>query len=78
MEPTIWEKFVVDVAEMPPAASSYVRRHPCLSSEAMRKWRAGVLPADGGGDKRGFSLRSQMVYAFKAESGEVLGFVFRC
>ena len=43
----------------------------------MRKWHAGILPADGGGDKRGFSLRSQMIYTFRSEIGEVLGFVSR-
>ncbi len=30
---TLDEKFIVDVATMPPATASYVRRHPCLSPE---------------------------------------------
>ena len=45
---TLDEKFLRDVATMPPAAASYVRRHPCLTPDAMAKWRAGVLPLDGG------------------------------
>ena len=45
-------KFKVDPAEMNPDAASYVRRHPCLSLESMRKWRVGYLPRDGGGDIR--------------------------
>jgi hypothetical protein len=34
-------KFKVDPAEMNPNAAAYVRRHPCLSPESMRKWRVG-------------------------------------
>ena len=39
MDPPLWEKLVTDVAAMSPEASAYVRRHPCLSSEAMNKWQ---------------------------------------
>jgi hypothetical protein len=56
------EKFVVDVATMNPAAAAYIRRHPCLTPESMKKWRCGYLPNDGGGDKRGWSLRGSIVY----------------
>jgi hypothetical protein len=49
---TLDEKFVVDVAHMPPSAASYVRRHPCLSLALMQKWRVGVLPQDAGSDGR--------------------------
>ena len=38
---TLDEKFLRDVATMPPAAASYVRRHPCLSLALMEKWRDG-------------------------------------
>jgi len=47
------EKLIRDVATMNPAAAAYIRRHPCLSSESMTKWRCGYMPNDGGGDKRG-------------------------
>ena len=77
MEPPLDEKLVQDPAAMPPAASAYVRRHGCLTSEAMQKWRVGVMPKDAGADKRGFSLRGHLVYPFLSEQGEVLAFVGR-
>lgn len=66
------EKFITNVAQMNPAAAAYVRRHPCLSSESMRKWRVGYLPNDGGGDKRGWSLRGSIIYPVLSENGKVL------
>ncbi|MSR60686.1 MAG: toprim domain-containing protein, partial [Planctomycetaceae bacterium] len=74
---TIDEKFVVDVAAMSPAAASYVRRHPCLSPVMLQKWRAGVLPADCGGDKRAWSLRGQILYPVLSEDGQILAWVTR-
>jgi 5S rRNA maturation endonuclease (ribonuclease M5) len=71
------EKFVTDVAAMHPAAAAYVRRHPCLSSESMKKWRVGYLPLDGGGDKRGWSLRGHIIYPLLAEDGKVLAWIGR-
>jgi hypothetical protein len=74
---TLDEKFIVDVSHMPPAAASYVRKHPCLSPEMMKKWRVGVLPQDAGADKRGWSLRGQLLYPILSESGAVLAWVAR-
>jgi 5S rRNA maturation endonuclease (ribonuclease M5) len=74
---TLDAKFLVDVAHMPPAAASYVRRHPCLSPASMGKWRAGVLPQDGGSDKRGWSLRGQLLYPILSENGKLLAWVAR-
>lgn len=74
---TLDEKFIRDVAHMPPSAASYVRRHPCLSVAAMEKWRVGVLPQDGGSDKRGWGLRGQLLYPVLAEDGQVLAWVAR-
>ncbi|MFL5330495.1 MAG: toprim domain-containing protein [Gemmataceae bacterium] len=74
---TLDEKFIRDVAHMPPAAASYVRRHSALSATAMEKWRAGVLPADAGKDKRGWGLRGQILYPVLAEDGKVLAWVAR-
>lgn len=71
------EKFLRDVAHMPPSAASYVRRHPCLSPAWMEKWRVGVLPLDGGADKRGWSLRGQLLYPVLSEDGKVLAWVAR-
>jgi hypothetical protein len=71
------EKFITDVADMNPAAAAYVRRHPCLSSESMEKWRVGYLPNDGGGDKRGWSLRGGIIYPVLSEKGKVLTWVGR-
>ena len=74
---TIDAKFVREVGAMNPAAAAYVRKHPCLTAESMAKWRVGYLPNDGGGDKRGWSLRGGLVYPVLAESGDVLAWVGR-
>ncbi len=74
---TIDEKFVRDVSQMNPSAAAYVRRHPCLTSESMQKWKVGYLPQDGGGDKRGWSLRGNLIYPVLSEGGEVLSWVGR-
>jgi hypothetical protein len=66
------EKLIRDVATMNPAAAGYIRRHPALSSESMTKWRSGYLPNDGGGDKRGWSLRGSILYPVLSEQGKVL------
>ncbi|MBI2480663.1 MAG: hypothetical protein HYV60_19170 [Planctomycetia bacterium] len=71
------EKLVRDIAVMNPAASAYIRRHPCLSSESMTKWRCGYLPHDGGGDKRGWSLRGSILYPVLSEHGKVLAWAGR-
>jgi hypothetical protein len=71
------ERLIVDVAEMPPPAASYVRRHCCLTSpESLRKWSVGVLPT-GGDDKRGWSLRGHIVYPVRSEEGQLLGWIAR-
>lgn len=74
---TLDEKFITDVGAMPPAAASYVRGHPCLSPASMQKWRVGLLPQDGGGDKRGWSLRGQLLYPILSAEGELLAWVSR-
>ena len=71
------EKLNRDVATMNPAAASYIRRHPSLSSESMTKWRCGYLPNDGGGDKRGWSLRGSILYPVLSEHGKVLAWAGR-
>ena len=70
-------KFIVDIAAMNPAAASYIRQHPCLTPESMKKWRCGYLPNDGGGDKRGWSLRGHIIYPMLSEEGKVLSWVGR-
>ena len=62
---------------MNPAAAGYLRRHPCLTPESMAKWRCGYLPNDGGGDKRGWSLRGNILYPVLSEQGKVLAWVGR-
>ena len=74
---TINEKLIIDVSSMSPSAASYVRRHPCLTPEALAKWKSGVMPNDGGGDKRGWSLRNHLVYPVVSEDGKVLGWIGR-
>ncbi len=71
------ERLIMDVAHMPPAAASYVRRHPCLTSpELLGKWSVGVLPT-GGEDKRGWSLRGHVVYPIHSEEGKLLAWIAR-
>ena len=74
---TLDEKFLRDVAHMPPSAASYIRRHGCLTPEMMEKWRVGVLPQDGGTDKRGWSLRGQVLYPVLSEDGKLLAWTAR-
>lgn len=67
------QKFVVDVADMPPAASAYFRRRPFLTPEHCRKWRMGYLPRDvGRTDKSGGTMRGMVVYPVLSEYSEVL------
>lgn len=67
------QKFVTDPALMPPAAASYFRRRPFLSTEVCNKWRMGYLPRDvGGEDKSGGTMRGKIVYAYHDEAGNVL------
>jgi 5S rRNA maturation endonuclease (ribonuclease M5) len=66
-------KFVTDPALMPPAAASYFRHRPFLTSEVMKQWRMGYLPRDvGGEDKSGGTMRGKIVYAYTDEEGNVL------
>ncbi len=74
---SIDEKLKRDVSTMNPPAASYIRRHPCLTAESMAKWRCGYLPNDGGGDKRGWSLRGSILYPVQSEQGKVLAWVGR-
>jgi 5S rRNA maturation endonuclease (ribonuclease M5) len=66
-------KFITDPAAMPPAAASYFRRRPFLTSEVCRSWRVGYLPRDvGGEDKSGGTMRGKVVYGYTDERGNVL------
>jgi len=67
------QKFVLDVAAMPPGASAYFRRRPFLSPEECKKWSEGYLPRDAGGDdKSGGTMRGKVVYPYRSESGDIL------
>jgi hypothetical protein len=74
---TLDEKFIYDAAQLPPAAASYLRRHPSLSPALLEKWRVGALPKDGGSDKRGWALRGQLLYPILSESNKLLAWVAR-
>jgi DNA primase len=43
----------------------------------MEKWRVGYLPRDGGGDKRGWSLRGHIIYPILSDRGKVLTWIGR-
>jgi hypothetical protein len=66
-------KFITDPAAMPPAAASYFRRRPFLTSEVCKGWRMGYLPRDvGGEDKSGGTMRGKIVYGYTDAEGNVL------
>lgn len=69
---TLDAKFTLDVATMPPAASSYLRRRSFLTPEVCRAWRVGYLPRDTGEDKAGGTMRGKVVYPYLSETGELL------
>ncbi|MGC3971611.1 MAG: toprim domain-containing protein [Pirellulales bacterium] len=67
------QKFVTDPSLMPPAAASYFRRRPFLSTEVCRSWCVGYLPRDvGGSDKSGGTMRGKVVYGYMDEKGRLL------
>jgi hypothetical protein len=43
----------------------------------MQKWRVGYLPTDGGGDKRGWSLRGNLIYPLQSVDNKLLGWIGR-
>ncbi|MFO1003488.1 MAG: hypothetical protein U0936_24410 [Planctomycetaceae bacterium] len=59
---TIDAKLLRDVAAMNPAAAACPSSPLPFSPESMTKWSCGYLPNDGGGDKRGWSLRGNILY----------------
>lgn len=66
-------KFVVDVGQMSPDASAYLRRRPFLTSDVCRSWQLGYLPQHvGGEDRSGGTLRGKIVYPYLSEAGELL------
>lgn len=65
-------KFIRDPANLPPAASAYLRRRPYLSPEVMRSWRVGYLPRNAGGDRSGGTMRGKIVYAYHSAEGNLL------
>ena len=69
---TLDEKFIVDVAEMNPAAASYFRKRPFLTPDVCRKWRIGYLPRDTAGDKSGGTMRGSIVAPVLSETDEIL------
>ena len=70
-------KFVRDLASLPPAASTYLRRRPYLSPEVMRDWRVGYLPRDAGGDQSGGTMRGKIVYSYHSADGNLLAWFGR-
>jgi len=59
-------KFIVDVAQMNPTASAYVRRRPFMTPDMMRKFRCGYLLDDAGS-----LLRGHFVYGWPDTNGDV-------
>ncbi len=66
------EKFVHDVAAMPPKVFYFFRTRPYLTAEVCKSFLMGYLPRDAGEDKSGGTMRGRIVYPFFSESGELL------
>lgn len=71
------EKLTTDAETMNPVASRWWRMRPYLAPDVCERWGVGVMPLDGGGDKRGWSLRGKVVYRFLSEDDKVLCYVGR-
>ena len=72
------ELLTTDVEKMSTKASAYWRgRRGFLSDEICAEWGVGVRPSRAGTDKRGWSLRNQIVYRFLSEDNQVLAYVGR-
>lgn len=72
------EILTTDVEKMSPDASKYWRaRRKFLTDEICSSWGVGVRPSRGGADKRGYSLRGNVVYRFLSEENKVLGYIGR-
>lgn len=66
------DQLIVDVAEMPPVASRYVRSREWMTSEFCQEARCGYLPSSAKG-----TLRGHFVYGVFDEDGEPLAWVGR-
>ena len=66
------EKFVLDVARMPPKAASFFRTRPHLTPEVCKAHRLGYFPRDAGEDKSGGTMRGRIVFPFLSDTGELL------
>lgn len=74
------QKFVTDLASMPPAAASYVRNRPHWfhdPEKVLAEWNVGYLPMDAGEDRSGGTMRGKFVFPICSETGEILAFTGR-
>ena len=62
------ERLIVDISQLSPAASAYVRRHGFLTEEVARDWQVGCLPMDAGGGSGG-TVRGKFVTAIHNRYG---------
>ena len=69
---TLDEQLIVDVADMTPAASRYVRSREWMTPEFMRENRCGYLPSSAKGTLRGY-----FVFGVFDEQGEALAWIGR-
>jgi 5S rRNA maturation endonuclease (ribonuclease M5) len=66
-------KFTLEVAAMPPRASTYFRRRGFLTPEVCRSFRMGYLRrGEKGEDKSGGTMRGKIVYPYLSDKGDVL------
>jgi 5S rRNA maturation endonuclease (ribonuclease M5) len=71
------EKFITDTGAMNPAAASYFRGRPYLTSEVAARWRMGYLPRDTQGNAAGGTMRGRIVYQLHDDAGRVIGYCGR-
>jgi len=73
----LYEKLTLDVSQMPPHASRYVRERKFLTPEVAEKWQIGYLPRDTGGDKAGGTMRGKFVVPIKNRDGQIVAYAGR-
>lgn len=67
----LYKKLTMDITEMPPHASKYVRMREFLTEELAAQRKFGYLSRGTGGDRSGGTQRGKFVYAMANSEGKV-------
>lgn len=66
----LYQELITDVAQMSPAAATYVRKRPWMTAELMQKWSIGWIPGNG----RSLFRKNYFVYTHRNLKGEVISY----